>query len=829
MKKIFQLSTHLKYLLISLIIGILISILYLTNSFYRYENVFSDFILRTMVERKKTSSKIVYAVSNQRSIREAKKYYRMGWPWKRSMYSKLVNYLNLCGAQFIIFNIIFSEESFDNPQEDQIFAQAVHSAKNVIFPFFFPFSKKNNNKNPNPGLKRFSLKDLNSFSNLKKYNDILFPIEPLLNSAQSIGFDNIDLDFDNTLRRSQLIAKYNHQVYPSLGLSAILKLFPDKKITYQNGNLYYNNQFIPLDDKGHFRLKYYGDNSIYKDYYHIDMIRIYDYINKLYEEYKTLKLSPPITYPSLYQNTRNILQLRKVISKYNPKLVEELPERLLLKTPVEAFQKKIVIVGTLAPGIFVPIPTPFNHKESGIHIHATLINNFMNGDFLVEYDSRILKVIIILIVTLLTGYIISKSSSIKGILLSILIIILLTAIPFVLIKYNILLSTLSINIAVLSTFIVVSLRKLLDELRDNIYIQLVKVSPIGIIIHQQGKILFANQSAYHILRIINGTSIENTLFVDYIDQNSAKLFTENMSKLEKGDIETDRSEYKMQSDNKDELYIKSHSIQFNYQRNPAMETVIQDISDLKRIEKIERKLNALLDRRNEELIYLNNELKSFAHIVSHDLKAPLRGINAISQWIYEDYSDKLDDNGKEQLQLMSDKVKEMRKLIDAILQYSRAGQIITDKSLVDLNTLVSTTIELLSPPDTMKIHIDNRLPTIFCEETKIGQVFQNLIGNGIKYIDKPVGEIHISSKQENNHYLFIISDNGPGIPEEFYEQIFQIFNKVNKNENIDSSGVGLSIVKKIIEQHGGKIWVDSKIAEGSRFLFTLPIHSEESV
>ncbi|MBW4433764.1 MAG: GHKL domain-containing protein [Pelatocladus maniniholoensis HA4357-MV3] len=223
----------------------------------------------------------------------------------------------------------------------------------------------------------------------------------------------------------------------------------------------------------------------------------------------------------------------------------------------------------------------------------------------------------------------------------------------------------------------------------------------------------------------------------------------------------------------------------------------------------------------KELESTNKELNDFAYIVSHDLKAPLRGISSLSEWLVSDYADKLDDEGKELINLLIARVKKIYSLIDAILQYSRIGRIKEEIRRVNLNDVVTEVIELLEPIENIQIDITNELPIVYCEETRIEQVFQNLLSNAIKFIDKPQGKITIACTEKNGYWQISVKDNGCGIEKEHFERIFKIFQKLSDNKNSDSTGIGLAIVKKIVEMYGGEVWVESELGVGTTFFFTL--------
>jgi PAS domain S-box-containing protein len=224
----------------------------------------------------------------------------------------------------------------------------------------------------------------------------------------------------------------------------------------------------------------------------------------------------------------------------------------------------------------------------------------------------------------------------------------------------------------------------------------------------------------------------------------------------------------------------------------------------------------------EKVKKTNDELNDFAYVVSHDLKTPLRGIKTLADWMVSDYSDKLDQNGKEQMKMLTTRVDKMYNLIDGVLKYSRIGREKENVETVDLNELVIEAVDMTSPPENIEITIQNKLPVVECDKTRISQVFQNLLSNAVKFMDKPKGFIKIGCFEEEGFWKFSISDNGPGIEEKDFERIFKIFQTVSKNNSFESTGVGLTVVKKIVELYGGRIWIESKVGEGSTFFFTFP-------
>jgi len=241
----------------------------------------------------------------------------------------------------------------------------------------------------------------------------------------------------------------------------------------------------------------------------------------------------------------------------------------------------------------------------------------------------------------------------------------------------------------------------------------------------------------------------------------------------------------------------------------------EDITVNKRIEQRQQKLV-------EELESVNHELKDFAYIISHDLKAPLRGITTLADWISSDYEEKLNDQGKEQLRLLRERVSRMHNMIEGVLQYSRVGRIREKKILVDLNVLIGEVIDTIGPGENIEVVVENELPVVNFEPNRIRQIFQNLLGNAVKYIDKPGGWIKIGCVADGDFWKFSVADNGPGIEEKNFERIFKIFQTLIPLEKSESTGVGLTVVRKIVELYGGKIWLESELAKGTTFFFTLP-------
>ena len=254
----------------------------------------------------------------------------------------------------------------------------------------------------------------------------------------------------------------------------------------------------------------------------------------------------------------------------------------------------------------------------------------------------------------------------------------------------------------------------------------------------------------------------------------------------------------------------------------ANEVLESEITDRKNAEQALALLNKDLESTISELKRTNKELQEFAYITAHDLKTPLRGIGTLAYWLSTDYADKFDEEGQKQVKMLAERAKRADKLVDSILRYSNAGHDKEEHEQVNLNTALPEIICEIEPPGNIEITVENKLPVLMCQKTHIIQVFQNLLSNAIKHMDKDKGRINVGCIEENGFWKFSIADNGPGIEHKYYKKIFKIFQTLSPPDKTESTGIGLSVAKKIVKLNGGRIWVESNPGEGSTFFFTLP-------
>lgn len=229
----------------------------------------------------------------------------------------------------------------------------------------------------------------------------------------------------------------------------------------------------------------------------------------------------------------------------------------------------------------------------------------------------------------------------------------------------------------------------------------------------------------------------------------------------------------------------------------------------------------------EELERSNKELEQFAYIASHDLQEPVRMVGNFTQLLERRYKDKLDNKALEYISFAVDGAQRMQLLITGLLKYSRITTHARDYSAVDCNMVLGSVLKNLelSIRESSASITSGVLPTIMADEVQLTQLFQNLISNAIKFRrGSEVPEIHISSVQKNENWLFSVRDNGIGIDPQYGERIFQIFQRLHTRSEYPGTGIGLAVCKRIVERHGGKIWIESELDKGTTFYFTFSMN-----
>lgn len=260
------------------------------------------------------------------------------------------------------------------------------------------------------------------------------------------------------------------------------------------------------------------------------------------------------------------------------------------------------------------------------------------------------------------------------------------------------------------------------------------------------------------------------------------------------------------------------------QLSDAVNALNKEVAERRHAEQQLQTLNDTLELRvalrTAEAERRAQELEQFAYVTSHDLKAPLRAIGNLAEWIEEDLHKVIDDTTREQLHLLRDRVGRMHSLIEGLLEYSRVGQIEGAVTLVDSAELLTEIIDSLSPPSGFSVHVPKDMPVFRTDRLHLGQVFANLISNGLKHHDGKSGNIWVTAREEGEFFEFTVRDDGPGIAPEYHEKVFMMFQTLEPKDLATNTGIGLALVRKIVEEHGGSIQLESAPGKGAVFRFT---------
>lgn len=305
--------------------------------------------------------------------------------------------------------------------------------------------------------------------------------------------------------------------------------------------------------------------------------------------------------------------------------------------------------------------------------------------------------------------------------------------------------------------------------------------------------------------------LEGKAFADYIHPDDLEKTFFEVDKLSKGEISISfENRFKCKNG---EYIILSWNASNDFETG-NLYCIARDVTTDKQQQ--QKLITALFELKKN-----NEELDQFAYVVSHDLKAPLRAINNLAEWILEDMPEMSEEVSKN-FTILRGRVQRMENLINGVLDYSRIGRTKIETETVDIQDTLKSVIETIIPSTGFQVHIDENMPIIQGEKILLHQIFSNLIGNAVKYNDKPLGIVNCGYKSIPKFHQFSISDNGPGIAPQYHDKVFGIFQTIEARDKKESTGIGLSIVKKIIEEKGGKILVESDENKGANFVFTIP-------
>lgn len=352
--------------------------------------------------------------------------------------------------------------------------------------------------------------------------------------------------------------------------------------------------------------------------------------------------------------------------------------------------------------------------------------------------------------------------------------------------------------------------QLIEEQKKQLEI-IVDNSPLGIALYTES-IFTKTNKAFSELLGYSEKELSNMSFEDITFIADKSQLSKARHRIKLGEIDRFSIKKRLQRKNGELILVNATvSAVKNSEGELLYEIVIvEDITEQAKIELQEEELLFHLEKSNEEL-------KEYAHIVSHDLKTPLRSLSTFVSWMKEDYKEKMDDNVLGDLNMIQNTVEHMEALINGILSYSEITSSKISQSAVNVHEVVTHVIKMLSIPSHVKVEIKETLPTICGNEIRLGQLFQNLISNAVKYCEKAEGKVSVAYLDDPKYWIFKIHDNGIGIPKKYQSKIFGLFQTLHTEDRFKSTGIGLAIVKRIVSIYHGKISVESKMGVGSTF------------
>lgn len=344
-----------------------------------------------------------------------------------------------------------------------------------------------------------------------------------------------------------------------------------------------------------------------------------------------------------------------------------------------------------------------------------------------------------------------------------------------------------------------------------------------------GKLLLVNQKLCDLLGR-SAEELQNLRFQEFTHPEDLQMELKYLDQLLAGEINSYTIEKRYIRPDGEPVWANLMvSVLHHSDGNLSLFGVVEDIRDRKQAQEalLARadelaKMTAILAKTTTNLKKRNQELDQFAYVVSHDLKAPLRAIANLSSWIEEDLHEVMTSDTQQQMNLLRGRVHRMEALINGLLEYSRVGRIHTAVEVVNVSKLLMDVIDSLAPAPTYQIEVETPMPVFETQRLPLEQVFSNLISNAIKHNRKKAGYVKISAQDQGEFYEFSVADNGPGIAPQYHEKVFVIFSTLEARDKVENTGIGLSLVKKIVETQGGTIKLESNEGEGAIFRFTWP-------
>jgi len=362
------------------------------------------------------------------------------------------------------------------------------------------------------------------------------------------------------------------------------------------------------------------------------------------------------------------------------------------------------------------------------------------------------------------------------------------------------------------------------------YRSLVELSPDALFVQIDDKIVFINTSGVRLLGAQRAREIIGRSPTGFIHSDDRKKIQYRMRKMMEDHKPLHFIEHRIVRIGGEVLHVEMAAAPLTFEGRPAAQVILHDITDRKHSEEEIRRLNSELEQRvierTGELESANKELEAFSYSVSHDLRAPLRHIEGFVEILRGTQSNCLDEEGQRHLQTISDSSRQMGKLIDDLLSFSRTTRVELRKVRVSLDDVIQGVLHEMKP-DLKDREIEWKIgpmPEVEGDPALLHQVFYNLISNALKYTrTRQYTKIEMGSTRTDNEYVIYIRDNGVGFDPRYAQKLFGVFQRLHRASEFEGTGIGLANVRRIITRHGGRTWAESELDEGATFFFSLPL------
>lgn len=355
------------------------------------------------------------------------------------------------------------------------------------------------------------------------------------------------------------------------------------------------------------------------------------------------------------------------------------------------------------------------------------------------------------------------------------------------------------------------------------YRAMIELSPDAIAIQSEGRYVFVNPAAVRLFGAKDPIEIIGKQVLELVHPDYWEVLRQKMKHVEEKKASTPPIEVKNLRIDGSDVYVEAAAAPITYMGKPATQVIIRDITERKRIEEELRKVS-------EELERSNSDLQQFARFASHDLQAPLKTTEGFTKLFMRRYKGKIDKHADEILKHIVEGLREMQTLVKDLMEFSRIGSSQSGMRLLDTSQSLAQALSNLRAEvaeNNAEVTHDDPLPEVKGEPSEITRLFQNLVGNAIRFHGNTRPMVHISAKRQGDEWVFSVKDNGIGIDPGHHARIFEMFKRLHGNSEYTGTGIGLAACKRIVEWHGGRIWVESVSGKGSVFFFTIPVYRGE--